>query len=226
MRGHDLAQADPGALADVVDRPRREVAHARVPDVQVHEHVVRHPVPPVDSVEVEQPEILERDRGVARLRVGDVPVAGRDLRQQREHGVAEVARARDQVPGLAGEESVRLRVVDLAARDGLDERLEVRGVHLVVAGHHRRDVDPLVARALVAGDDRGADALVPLVADQLDARSRRGLRRPRRSRRSSGRRRRRSGRRSRERPRSSRRSASPRRGPGSRRRPTCARACV
>ena len=41
---HDRAQLDPRLLADVVDRARREVAHAGVPDVQVHEHVVREAV--------------------------------------------------------------------------------------------------------------------------------------------------------------------------------------
>ena len=69
-----------------------------------------------------------------------------------------------------GEQAVRLRVVDLAARNGTRERLEVLGIHLVVAGHHADDVDLLLERALVAGDDRGADAAVALVDDELDAR--------------------------------------------------------
>jgi hypothetical protein len=54
-------------------------------------------------------------------------------------------------------------------RDGLDEALEVLRIHLVVGGHDRGDVDPLVDSALVAGHDRRADALVPLVLDHLDA---------------------------------------------------------
>ena len=99
-----------------------------------------------------------------------MPVAGRDLRQERQRRVAEVPRARDQLPRLAGHQPVRLRVVDLAARDRLHEVLEVVRIHLVVAGHHGRDVHLLVDRALVARDDRGADALVARVADHLDAR--------------------------------------------------------
>ena len=118
----DAAIADARALADAVHRTGREVAHARVPDVQVHEHVVREPVARVHALEVELREHRPADRRVARLRVGDVPVAGRDLRQHRQHRVAEVARARDELPRLAGEEPVRLRVVELAARDRLDER--------------------------------------------------------------------------------------------------------
>ena len=47
-----------------------------------------------------------------------MPVAGRDLRQQREDGVPEVARARDHLPRLAQEEPVRLRVLDLARATG------------------------------------------------------------------------------------------------------------
>ena len=97
-----------------------------------------------------------------------MPVARGDLRQQREHGVAEVAAARDQLPGAAADQPVRLRVVDLAAHDRPEDPLELVGVHLVVARHHRRHVDPLGERPLVAGDDRRADAAVALVDDHLD----------------------------------------------------------
>ena len=147
-----------------------------------------------------------------------MPVAGGDLRQQREHRVAEVAVARDHLPRLAGEEPVRLRVVDVAARDRAGEHLEVVRVHLRVGRHHRGDVDPVVARLLVAGDDRAADAEVALVLDQLDARVGRARAPPRPCRRWSGRRRRRCGRRTAGSRGSSPRSASPRCARG--RRPT------
>ena len=75
---------------------------------------------------------------------------------------------RDQLPGLAGEEAVRLRVVHLAASDRGDEALELGRVHLVVGRHHRGDVHALLAGAQVAGDDGCSDAAVALVADQLD----------------------------------------------------------
>ncbi len=133
------------------------------------EHVVREAVALVDPVEVEQLEHRQAERGVAGLRVGDVPVARGDLREEREHGVAEVAVARNLLPRLAGEEPVRLRVVELAAGDGPGQRLELRRIHLVVAGHHGGHVDPLGQRPLVAGDDRGAHALVLLVDEHLDA---------------------------------------------------------
>ena len=77
---------------------------------------------------------------------------------------------RHQLPGAAREEPVRLRVVDLTAGDGACDRLEICGIHLVVAGHHARDVDPLFERAAVAREDGGADALVALVRDDLDPR--------------------------------------------------------
>ena len=169
-RGHDLAQADAALLPHAVDRPRRVVAHAAVPDVQVDEQVVGEAVARVEAVEVEQAQRLERDGGVAGLRVGHLPVAGRDLREEGEDGVAEVAVARDQLPGLAGEEAVGLGVVALAGGDALDQGGEVVGIHLVVRGHDARDVDRVVARVLVAGDDGGADAGVHLVPEHLDAR--------------------------------------------------------
>ena len=134
------------------------------------EHVVREPVALVEPVEVEQLEILQRDGGEAGLRVGNVTVARGDLRQHRQDRVTEVAVARDQLPGLPGEEAVCLRIVELAARNRLDEVPQVLGVHLVVGRHHGGDVDPLRERGLVAGDDRRPDALVPLVLDHLDAR--------------------------------------------------------
>ena len=57
----------------------RNVAHPRLDDVEVNEHVVREAVPRVDAVEVELLERGERCGREAGLRVGDVPVAGRDL---------------------------------------------------------------------------------------------------------------------------------------------------
>src|SRR6185312_8157475 len=96
----DLADLDAGPLADAVDRPRGDVTHARVPDVQVHEHVVRHAVAGIDAIEIELFEDLAARRGVPRLRVRDVPVAGCDLRQEREHRVTEIARAWNHAPGL------------------------------------------------------------------------------------------------------------------------------
>ena len=98
-----------------------------------------------------------------------MPVARGDLGQQRQHGVAEVPRARDQLPGLAGEEAVRLGVVDLAAGHRADQRLEVAGSIWLSAAITAIDVDAVGERLFVAGDDRGADAAVPLVAEHRDA---------------------------------------------------------
>ena len=95
--------ADARALADAVDRARRKVADARVPDVQVDEQVVREPVAACRCGRGRAARGRERDRRVAGLRVGDVPVARRDLRQQRQHRVAEIAVVRDQLPRATGE---------------------------------------------------------------------------------------------------------------------------
>jgi hypothetical protein len=98
-----------------------------------------------------------------------VPVARSDLGEHRQRGIAEVARARDQLPRLAGEQPVRLRVVDLAAGHRANERLEISRIHLVVTRHDADDVELLLERALVPGDDRCADTAVALVNDELDA---------------------------------------------------------
>ena len=97
-----------------------------------------------------------------------MPVAGSDLRQERQDGVADVPGPWDHAPRFTGEQSVCLRVVDLAAHDGPDERFEINGIHLVVRRHHADDVDRFVERALVPRHDRGADAAIALVHDNFD----------------------------------------------------------
>src|SRR3954451_14677706 len=135
----------------------------------MHEHVVGEAVARVEALEVEQAERLEVDRRVARLGVGDVPVARGDLGQERKSGVAEVAGARDQLPRLPREEPVRLGVVALAGGDCVYEGLEVAGIHLAVGGHDGGDVVAVVGGTSITGDDRGADPCVLLVTDDLDA---------------------------------------------------------
>ena len=130
---------------------------------------------------------------------------------------------RDQRPRLARDQPVRLRVVDLAAGDGADEARELVRVHLVVGRHHAGDVDPLLARPQVAGHDRGADAAVLLVDDDLDPGVGDGSRARRPSRPARRRRRRRSGRRSPGSPAGSRRRGAPPRTRGRRRRHACPR---
>ena len=76
---------------------------------------------------------------------------------------------RNQLPGLARDEPVRLRVVGVAVDDGSRDGLELVRRHLVVGRHHARDVHAVGDRLPIAGDDRGADAAVLLVADELDA---------------------------------------------------------
>ena len=127
------------------------------------EQVVRKAVATVDALEVDHADRLEVDRRIARLRVGHVPVAGRDLRQEGKDSVPEVTRLRDELPGLAGEEPVRLRVVALVRGDRADEHLEVVGIHLPVGGHDAGDVVFVRRRPAVASDDGCADALVLLV---------------------------------------------------------------
>ena len=60
---------------------------------------------------------------------------------------------RDQLPRLAGDEPVRLCVVGLAIGRPARNRLELVGRHLVVGGHHARDVHAVRDRLLVARDD-------------------------------------------------------------------------
>ena len=97
-----------------------------------------------------------------------MPVPGGDLRQEREHGVAQIASARDDLPGLARDEAVGLRVLHVASRDGADEPRQLRRIHLVVGRHHAGHVDALFESAPVAGHDRRAHARVLAVGDHLD----------------------------------------------------------
>src|SRR5919201_202243 len=124
----------------------------------MHEHVVGKAVAAIDALEIELLEDLAARGRVPGLRVGDVPVAGRNLRQEGQHRVAEVARARNHAPRFTRDQPVRLRVVDLAAHDGQCDLLQVGRIHLVVGRHHTGDVDSLRHGPLIAGHDRRAYA--------------------------------------------------------------------
>jgi hypothetical protein len=100
------------------------------------------------------------DRGVAVGRVEQVPVARRQLGQQRQHGVAEQAHRRHRADLLEVEEAVALGVVGLAVDDGGDEVGDQRRVHLAVAVDLDDDVDALGDGRLVAAHHGAADALV------------------------------------------------------------------
>ncbi len=116
IRGTTLRMRMPGALADVVDRPRRDVAHARV-DRRSGGRAGRSG----------SRSACRCGRGRAarasRARSPCSPPASRRRASSRRRS-SSAARgprcrgsgARDQLPGPAGDEPVRLRVVDLAAR--------------------------------------------------------------------------------------------------------------
>ena len=94
-----------------------------------------------------------------------MPVPGRDLGQQRQKRVAQVAVLRRHPPRLAAEQPVALAVVGPPAGHRVKDRRQFLGVHLPVAGHHRDDVDLAPQGAGVPARDRRPDPAAPLVLD-------------------------------------------------------------
>src|SRR6059058_6139529 len=85
-RAEDVAEAHGGPLRAVAGG-HGHVAHARVEDIEVDEHVILEEVPAGEATQVEEPESARGDGDIAVLRIEDVPVAGGELGEKRQHEV-------------------------------------------------------------------------------------------------------------------------------------------
>jgi len=159
---------DPGLLPAVFCRVG-DVAHAEPADVEPDHDVVAVAVAGIDVVKADAFERPGGDGGVAVLRVHHLPVAGRDLGEESEDGVADEPPGAHALAVRGGEEAVADGVVAPAVDDGVEEHGEDLGVHLVVACHDCRHLDAVGEGCLVPGDDGGADTLVDVVADGDDS---------------------------------------------------------
>src|SRR4029434_10247220 len=63
------------------------VAHARVEDVEVDEHIVLEEIPAAEAPQVEEPESARGDGHIPVLRIEDVPVARGELGEKGQHEV-------------------------------------------------------------------------------------------------------------------------------------------
>lgn len=161
---------DVGRVADLRLLPAvagrdRDVRNPAPADVQPDQEVVAVAVALIDLGEREGLEGLYRDRRVAVLGVHHLPVARGDLGEEGEEGVAETPQGRHPLPVGLVDEAVALGVVGPAVDDRVEEVGEVGCVHLVVPGHHRGDIHPVLDRLEVAGGDRRPDAPVRVVVD-------------------------------------------------------------
>lgn len=158
---------DPGLLPAVFCRVG-DVAHAEPADIEPDHDVVAVAVAGVDVVKADAFERPGGDGGVAVLGVHHLPVAGRDLGEEGEDGVADEPPGAHALPERRGEEAVADGVVAPAVDDGVEEHGEDLGVHLVVACHDCRDLDAVGEGCLVPGDDGGADTPVLFMVEGGD----------------------------------------------------------
>ena len=102
--------------------------------------------------------------------VEQVPVAGGDLVEERQHGVAEQADGGHGLDLLQVEEAVALGVVGFAGQNGRHEVGHHARVHLPVAVDLDHDVHAIVQRGHVTGNDCRPHTSIDLVADDLHPR--------------------------------------------------------
>ena len=69
-------------------------------------------------------------------------------------------------PGLACHQAVSLGIVDIIAYDGIEKGGQILRVHLIVARHHDRDVDVMLAAPDISRADRRANSAVSLVTER------------------------------------------------------------
>src|SRR5439155_10811634 len=109
------------------------------------------------------------DGGVAIGRIENVPISGRELRQEGEAGIAESTATRHRAKLALVEKAIALRVVGPADHDGRDQRQQVIGIHLPVGVHLRDDLCAESGGALVPCHHRGSNALVLFELYQIDS---------------------------------------------------------
>ena len=120
-RGATRPSLDAGDLV-AVDGRDRHVAGRDAQHVELDQQVVLELVALGDAVELQPLERAAVDRGVAVLRVEEVPVARRRLGQERQADVADDAVPRHAREGALAEEPVGLGEVGLAVSDRVEQR--------------------------------------------------------------------------------------------------------
>src|SRR5712692_8495718 len=148
----------------------RDVPHGDVEDVQTDEHVVLEEVAVADACRIEELPDDAPDREIAVLRIDDVPVARRELGEEREGEVADDTQPRHAGQRLLVDEAVALRVSGARVIDERVEELRELGeIHLVVAVDLHEQVRSGLGAAGEPGAHRSADTAVAVVTYDLDA---------------------------------------------------------
>lgn len=139
-------------------RHRRHDQHRRL------EEETRMQVARIDAAEQ-----IGVDRGVAVVRIEDVPRPRGQLGDKGQHRIAEHAQGRHVGDHRLAVEAVSLGVVSAPGADRLEQTRQLRRIHLQVGVHLDQDVGAQLQRRTVAADHRRTNAAVDLVAQQHDA---------------------------------------------------------
>src|SRR5205807_2993222 len=147
-----------------------DVTHDRAKQAEIEEQARLEEVPLPDAPRGEQRNERGVDRGVAVRRIEDVPVPGRELREERQSGVADASPAGHRAKLTLVEEAIAFGVVGRAGHDRRDEREQMFGIHLSIGIHLRDDLGAEGYSTLVAAHHGCADALVLFMLDEGHAR--------------------------------------------------------
>ena len=151
------------------DDLRGAVDHHRAQRREAKQHVALEEIIRRDLLQRQRAAHRGMQRGEAVGRVHHVPVAARNLVDERKHRVAGEARRRHLRDVLEAEEAVALGVVGLAPEERAHERGNACRIHLSVAVELDEDIHALLHRGGVAAHCRAAHAEVALVADHPHA---------------------------------------------------------
>ncbi len=157
------------AFLIAVLRVHRDIDHPRAKYVEAEQHVGLEKVSATDGVQGQVLRDARMDRGVSIRRVEKVPIPGAQLGKEAQSEVADATDEGHPADVRQVPEAVALGVVRLTAQDRSDEPGELSGVHLSVAIDLDDHRSPVSHGRPVAGHHRAADALVDLVAQNLDS---------------------------------------------------------
>ncbi len=155
-KGDDGPQRSETRWRLAIDRPHRHLADGGAKLSQVMQHVGFEEVAFRDPLEGNLGQHGAVDRGEAVVRIEELPVAGGELGEEGQGGIADQAQPGHRRHVAQPVEAVALDVIGAALADRTHEPRDERRVHLPIAAELDDDIGASGERGLVAGDGRAA----------------------------------------------------------------------
>lgn len=75
-------------LPDIINGTHRNIAHGAIADIEIDEQIVGYAVSRIHRVQIHTAQGAQGNRGIAALRIGDMPVTAGDFGEQGQDRVA------------------------------------------------------------------------------------------------------------------------------------------